>query len=74
MLRLILAYDGPPNAEAISQTLNEFVECPNCSANVVMELVHVLVGMLNGCAGDWRTALAGRLAELLDEMADSDHP
>ncbi len=72
MLRLCLAYDAAGgNRDTLDATLDSFTECPDCSANVILELVHTLNGVLdNMCYGDWRKAMQVRLAELLDEMAE----
>jgi hypothetical protein len=72
VLRLCLSHDAE-NIDAVAATLASFIECPNCSAGVILELISLCCAALNDAPGDWKTAMAERLSIILDDMADSDH-
>jgi hypothetical protein len=72
-LRLILSYADGGNPDSLTAALEEFAgRCPGCTADVILELLQLLVDPIN-CSRHrdvWADMLQRRLAALLDELAE----
>lgn len=71
-MRLTLSADDPPNDDAATETLREFLFCPNCAGSVVLTFAATLAGVLNEHQPGWQPEMAHRLAQVLDAMAEAE--